>query len=55
MLGFLLLTAVTVALGIALLGVMYTRHDPFYGALGLMALCVAGVTSAAYGVLHSAA
>jgi len=55
MLVYLLLTVVTSAGGVALLAAMHTRSDPYYGALGLMSLCVAGVTSAAYGVLHSAA
>lgn len=52
--AFLLLTAALAAAGVALLGAMYTQHDPYFGALGLMSLCSSGVTGAAYGVLNSA-
>lgn len=55
MLVSLLLTVVFTVGGAVMFGAMYTRHDTYYGALGLMSLCVAGMTGAAYGVLHSAA
>lgn len=55
MLACLLLTAGFSAGGAWYFGAMHLRNDPYYGALGLMLLCGAGMTSAAYGVLHSAA
>jgi len=55
MLAFLVATALAALAGTALLIGMVVRSDTYLGVLGLISLCVAGITGAAYGVLHSAA
>jgi hypothetical protein len=55
MLAYFLLAAVGTLPGIVLLAEMFRRNDPLLGAWAHIWLCLGGIASAAYGVMHSAA